>query len=1031
MQTNSNVLLNAAAMSLLLVSQLWGQISGGSIVGTVLDSSGAAMVGGKVTATNVATNEVSGTVTNETGYFEFPLLPAGRYVLEAEHLGFERAKTAEFSLSSGTRPRFDLKMVVGQVTESVQVVAEAPLVNATTADLGVVIDQAKVEALPLNGRDFQQLVGLQPGVSSSPASVVGQRGGIEFNGASAYGNSLLLDGVDMTFGENSASASDKAAGTEVGRNAGNATGNGIGRGSLINTVSVESIQELKATGSAFGAEYGRATGGVVNVVTKSGTNQFHGTLFEFFRNDKLDANSFFSNNSGVAKPPLRWNQFGANLGGPIKRDKLFFFFNYEGAQAIQNEPQTGTVPTPLLLGMLTPAQRQVLQLLPAPTAPTSDPLVGFNYHNDARRNDENTFASRVDVQFTKQRLSVRYNYNHQNFTTPNLIQTNPSTFPTRFHNAAIEDVATISPTMVNELRLGFNRLDEYRHDALFPKTPNFLDVFGDGGFSVNMDFLRFDTDSYTVADNLTLIRGKHTIKTGLEIRSLQTHRFDYFNPDTIYFDVASLIADTPGIIGVNLDGPKALHNIDYGFFVQDNWRVSKRLQVNGGLRYEYFTPFEGGWNVKTRQDLFNPTYIAKKGDPMYKPDRTDFSPRMGIVFDAFGNQKLIIRAGAALTYNAPQAVNFYDLNYGNSPYLPSFGFFLPTDVPPSLSLKFPFDPSFITRYIANPSLLPPDIILGLSLADPNRRDERSGTWNFSLQGAITPDLALQISYVGTHNWNQLGSRNLNLFVPNLIDPALSNRLDPNQGDVIYREFAGRSSYEAAQISLNHRLHHGFTLDVYYTYAKSLSYYGSDTGLTADGSLQDANNIAGSRGPKGSDLRHTETIVASYALPSPAFSANSPLGKALLSGWNIEGIQTARSGLPINVLAGVDEAGIMGVGLQRPDVKPGVNQYIKDRSTLQWLNPAAFDIDTPTTQVRYGNLGYNALRGPSGFTLDFALHKTFSIREKQRLTFRAEAFNVLNHVVFNLPLNTVASAKFGQIVSANDGRNIQFGLKYRF
>ena len=340
MKTTSKLVLSAAALSLLLVSESWAQISGGSILGSVLDSSGAVIAGAQVTATNVATNEVSKTVTNGTGYFEFPLLPAGRYILEAESQGFERAKTAEFSLNSGTRPRFDLKMVVGQATQSIEVIGLAPLVNATTADLGVVVDQSKVAALPLNGRDFQQLVGLQAGVYASPDSANGQRGGIEFNGASAFGNNLLMDGVDMSFGETSASPSDKAAGTEVGRAAGNATGNGLGRGSLINTISVEAIQEFKATGSAFSAEYGRATGGVLNLTTKSGTNQFHGTLFEFFRNDKLDSNSFFSNRTGLPKPPLRWNQYGANLGGPIKRDKLFFFFNYEGAQASQNAPQT-------------------------------------------------------------------------------------------------------------------------------------------------------------------------------------------------------------------------------------------------------------------------------------------------------------------------------------------------------------------------------------------------------------------------------------------------------------------------------------------------------------------------------------------------------------------------------------------------------------------------------------------------------------------------------------------------------------------
>jgi outer membrane receptor protein involved in Fe transport len=1024
MKPLSKLVFYAAAMSLLLVSESWAQISGGSIVGSVLDSSGAAIVGAKVTATNLSTNEAQGTVTNGTGYFEFPVLPAGRYVLEAENPGFERAKTGEFSLNSGTRPRFDLKMVIGQATESIQVEALAPLVNATTADLGVVVDQSKVAALPLNGRDFQQLVALQAGVYSSPDSANGQRGGIEFNGASAFGNNLLMDGVDMTFGETSASPSDKAAGTEVGRAAGNSTGNGIGRGSLINTISVEAIQEFKATGSAFSAEYGRATGGVLNLTTKSGSNQFHGTLFEFFRNDKLDANAFFSNRIGLPKPPLRWNQYGANLGGPIKRDRLFFFFNYEGAQASQNAPQTGNVPTPLLLGMVTPAIRQNLSLLPAPTSPTSNPLIGLNYHNDSRKNDENTFVSRGDWELGKQRLSVRYNYNHQDFTVPNLIAVSPSLFPTRYHNAEIADTESISSTMVNDWRLGFNRLDEFRHDVAFDSTPNFLSV-SDVGISTGMDFLRFDSASYTAADNFTVVHGSHTLKAGFEIRNLRTNRFDFLNPSTTYLTVGHLIADTPDTVGLTIGGQRKLHNTDYGFFVQDNWRLSRRLQVNAGLRYEYFSPFAGGWNVKNSTDYFNPTYIAKKGDPMYQPDRTDFSPRLGIVFDAFGDQKLILRAGAALTYNPLQAGYLYDLTFTSDPRLPVFPSFLPGDVPPGTNLSFPFNPSFITQYISNPSLLPKDIILSESIADPNRRDERSGTWNFSVQRALTSNLAFQASYVGTRNWNQLGSRNLNLF-----SPQLGTRVHPNLGTVTLREFAGRSSYHALQLAVNQRLQHGVTFDFYYAYAKSLSYYGADSGASGgDATVQDANNIAGSYGPKNSDLRHSETLVVSYALPS--LTKQSYLASAFLSGWNLQAIQTERSGLPINILAGVDEAGIRTAGFQRPDLVPSVNQYIRDLNTLQWLNPAAFDNKTPAAQLRYGDLGFNALRGLSRFGFDFALHKTFKIRERHNLTFRAEAFNILNHKVLNLPNSRVSSPTFGQITSGGDGRNVQLALKYLF
>jgi hypothetical protein len=249
--------------------------------------------------------------------------------------------------------------------------------------------------------------------------------------------------------------------------------------------------------------------------------------------------------------------------------------------------------------------------------------------------------------------------------------------------------------------------------------------------------------------------------------------------------------------------------------------------------------------------------------------------------------------------------------------------------------------------------------------------------------------------------------------------------------VVLREYAGRSSYHALQLSLNQRLQHGVTVDYYYAYAKSLAYYGADSSNSGDATVQDANNIANSYGPKISDLRHTETLVASYALPTAGFAGKSRVAGEFLSGWNLQGIQTARSGLPINVLAGRDEAGINTTGFQRPDLVPGVNQYIENLNTMQWLNAAAFDNRAPAAQFRYGNLGYNALRGPSAFTFDFALHKAFHVHEKQTLTFRAEAFNFLNHKKLNLPITSLANPSFGLITSGGDGRNVQLALKYLF
>jgi hypothetical protein len=350
----------SAICAVILLSALSGamsaQIGGGSIVGNVMDESLAALPNATVKVINLQTNVVNTTVTNAQGYYEFPLLPAGRYAVEVTASGFQPARSQGIELNSGTRPKLDFPLKAGVISEALKITAVTPLVNATSTDLGVVIDQNKVEALPLNGRNYQQLVGLQAGVVNAPSSSAGGRGGIEFNGSPALGNNLLLDGVDMSFGE-------------VNATGGAAAGAG---GVLINAVSVEAIQEFKATGSAFSAEYGRATGGVLNITTKSGTNQFHGTAFEYFRNDALDANSFFSNLSKLAKPPLRWNQFGGNLGGPLRRDKLFFFFNYEGAIVRRGTAITGNVATPALLQQVNPKIREALRLLPADFTPTTN-----------------------------------------------------------------------------------------------------------------------------------------------------------------------------------------------------------------------------------------------------------------------------------------------------------------------------------------------------------------------------------------------------------------------------------------------------------------------------------------------------------------------------------------------------------------------------------------------------------------------------------------------------------------------------------
>lgn len=996
-----------AWMVLVASASSLAQIGGGSVVGSVIDPGGATIAGARVSAVQTETGVRRETRTNDNGYFEFPLLPAGKYRLEVEKEGFKRSSTAVFDLNSGTRPRFDLRMELGQVTESVEVIASAPLVNTTSTDLGVVMTNTKVESLPLNGRNFQQLVGLQAGVINNPASAAGGRNGIEFHGSTALGNNLLLDGVDMSFGEVNGSASDASAG---------------GGGSLINTVSVEAIEEFKATGSAFSAEYGRAIGGVLNITTKSGTNQLRGSLFEFFRNDKLDANSFFSNRSGFPRPPLRWNQFGGNLGGPIVRNKAFFFFNYEGAQVRRAAQITGNVPTPALTAQLSPQLRELFTRYYAPDfEATANPLIGFHRRNDSSINDEHTYLGRFDIDLGQHRLSVRYSYNNQDFVQPTLSPIMPRDFPTRFHNAVIQDNWSIRPNILNEIRLGLNRTDLFRLERNRFTFPAWATV-GGVGLNANLPgFLHFIPTTYSFVDNLSWISGKHSWKFGADIRVVRSARNQGGQPTHMYNNVADLLADRPNRIRVLFGGGKGLNTTNYGFYAQDDWRLSPRLQLNLGIRWEYSPPLRGGFNIAT-SNPFGP-FIPTARDNMHAPDRNNWGPRAGVIWSPFGSQKLVIRSGGGISYLPQQTIYYMDMAFLD-PRLP-FVFDLNPAEFPSFPSSYPFPSELVNQIAANPSLLPPSFIPTRQVADYNRRDSYAGQWNFSLQSAITSTLALQASYVGSRSLKLTSPRNVNLF-----DPALNRRPEPQFGDVNIMENAGRLSYHALQLAANQQLSRGFTADAFYTWGKTTGYYLADDTLTFNlAPLQDPYNIAGSNGVKSGDIRHRFVGVFSYQIP--AGSSWSGFLRAALGGWTMQSITGWRSGLPVNVTSGVILFPNTRIDGQRPDLVSGVDPYVRDTASLRWLNRGAFDNAIPAAQRRFGNLGYNALRGPSGFTFDGAVHKQFIVAERHRVSFRCELFNALNHKVLGNPVSVVANPNFGLIQNASGGRNIQLALKYAF
>ena len=1004
--TSPNILRTIAVLSLAAFAAFPSpaQLGGGSIIGFVHDPSGAAVPAVHVTARNQDTNEQRAVTTNGEGYYEFPLLTAGRYQVTVEATGFKKVEGEIFTLNTGTRPRIDLTLVLGDVSEKIDVDATAPQINTSTTDLGVVITRERVDELPLNGRNFQELVGLQAGVNVAPSSSAGARGGISFHGSSALGTSFLMDGVDMSFGEVNGAASMQSAG---------------GGGTLLNTISVEALQEFKSTSSAASAEYGRSGGGVLNVTTRSGSNRFHGALFEFFRNDKLNAADFFSNANRIAKSTLRFNQFGGNIGGPIRRDKLFFFFNYEGAAVRRQALVSGNVPTPALLNQLAPAIRSTMELvMPTTFVPTNNPLIGFHTRSDNASNDEHTFLTRVDwLVSSRQRLAVRDSYNDQKYTTPNLQPKFPTAYPLKLNNAVIEHTLNLGAATLNELRIGFNRVDLYRQPLGYQQIPAYITVQGiSASFS---NFIHFLPTTYSLSDNFTMIRGRHSIKMGLDQREVRSVRYQGGPPSYAYTTTTDIINQNPATVGLSFTTSKGLHTLNMGYYIQDEWRPRPKLQINAGLRYEYSPPFRGGFNVSSS----NPygTYNAPKA-PMFAADRNDFGPRLGIVWTPVTGT--VIRTGGSISYLMPQAIHFYDMAY-ISPLLSGVSSFSTTDVPASF-LVYPNAIGFQTLIQNNPALLPASIKLSRSVADFNRRDTYVGSWNLTLQRQVTKTLSFQAAYAGHRTVKLISVRPLNL-----VDPATGQRPVPSLGQINFEENAANISYHSMQLSANQRLWKGLNFDAYFTMASARGYYTPDDTITFTGSgLQDPLNIAGSSGTVEGTIKRNFRMVFSYAIPG-GNNLNNRVLKTLLGGWTFRSIIGDRSGIPINITSGSDFVGNGRSAGQRPDVVAGINPYVENHNTLTWLTASAFSTAALKAQKKFGNLGFYALTGPSAFTMDSGLHKSIMLNEKQRLTIRLEAFNPLNHTLLNNPNTTLNSANFGLITSAQSPRLFQVALKYAF
>ena len=1025
-----------------------GQTTFGRIVGDARDSSGSVMPGVTVTVTNEGSGETYTQVTGETGAYAFNTLIPGSYRIRADRTGFRPMQIQNIVLQVNQTARFDLALEVGAVTESVNVSASAPVLATDTSDVGQVVAQRQIVELPLNGRNFMQLTALTNGVILAGTT---ESGGPNFlsEGGRPTQNSFLIDGVE----------------SRIQREG----GYGL-------NLSVEAIDEFKVMQNSFSAEYGRATT-IVNAVVRSGTNRFHGSLFEFLRNEKLDARNAFDLTS-TRRPPLRFNQFGGAVGGPIRRDRLFFFANYEGQRVRRGATLFGNVPTPQMLsgnlsGMATatdpltgqpfpnniiPEQRlsqfarEAARLYPAPN---STALAGLNYQAVlSNPTNMNQGTGRIDYLITaRDRLSGHYTGFDFNVVNRSLLPFAGTQSFSKVRNVAIEHVHNFSATLLNTFRFGYNWTDTYTG----PDTLLHEDVTRQFGFSnlspeprayappgisiVGFNYIgspqwipngAVDINRQFV-EQLTWIRGRHSLKFGGDVRLLRYNDLGYAIQNGAYTfanqytgnAMADFLLGIPQSAFAHRTGGSRFSfgtsNGEYSFYVQDDVRLLRKLTMNIGLRYEYVQwPLEDNnefavWNFQRGALDLAGRELPRRIAPA---DRNNWAPRLGFAFTPF--RKTVIRTGAGITYG-----NFRQWEVALFHFSPPF-------VYENLDFNdFP-DPRFTTATLW-PAVVPVDRLdfrtVTVNYQSPDKVLPKTYQWTFGIQQELLPNLMLEVAYVGNRSVNQPNRWDANparqdadLTRPTSIQ---SRRPYQNVGFVSGNTSLAWSNYNALNVRVDRRFSGGLSLLGVYTYSKAMAIRPHD-----NWTVMDIDNMRLNYGPVN-DFRHNAVISYVYDLP---FGRGRRFGSEMnavvnqfVGGWQVNGITTFRSGAALSLTSPVSNNRGNRAG-NRPDRIADGNLPTDQRTVERWFDTTAFRNPVLGT---YGNAGEGIIRGPGYVNWDLSLFKNFAMGEQRRLQFRWEMFNAFNKVNYGNPSTNTGDPRFGRISSALAARQMQLALKFLF
>jgi hypothetical protein len=1055
----------------------------GQMTGLISDPARTAIPGAKVVVTNNDTGLRSETNTNEQGYYTFPVLNPGTYELNVQKSGFKSTTRPGIKLDVAQVARVDLALALGEVRESVTVAAEAPILSSERATIGQVISNKKILDLPLNGRDFTQLATLVPGAISRGTNASLEAPAISVNGSRNSKTVFMVDG-----GSVSSQYFDVA--------------------SVV--PSVDAIQEFTVQSNAFAAENGQGTA-IISASLKSGTNQIHGSAYEFFRNQLLDARNFF-NTTGV-RPPVKQNQFGFTLGGPVVlpkiyngKDRTFLFGDFEGTRirraltfntlvpsaamrrgdfaeipGVLNDPATirpdparpgQTLRNPFP-GNVIPGNRLAREssyFLPFyPLANTSAGTFNFA---PSRRNTTDKFDLRADHHFSvRDALSSSYSFNQAQTYGPGQFEANGGvTLSVRKQRFGLLETHLFRPAVINEFRLNYVRTRFQNapqglgtnHTVLsgiggfveqsgdFPGFPG-LGITGYLGFNPNaFSPIKFRDNKYELSDNVTWIRGAHAIKAGLMLRRYETNttnaarsRGDFtFNGSYSGNSFADFLLSVPfqgrRTFPRNAFGIKPMANEH--FFIQDDWKVTPRLTVNLGMRYELNHPPRvlhnqmsstdpvsrrivvasddaGKLTVTGQQigqflfplfaDVIVPSSSVGLGPSLRNLDRNNFAPRAGLAWRL--SNDLVVRAAYGVFYGFIQGNRSESTGIVNPPFLADELSNFNTAPTPTKTLANMFAP--ISQGL---NLIP----LNFFQIETNMRDPYFQQWNVALQKVVAKVISLEGAYVASKGTKIEFSRPINVPNPgpgNIQDRRLWTRFASGT----YVENGGYSNYHAFQGKLEIRGWHGLSLLSSYAFAKSIdNLSGDNQGFSA----QDPNNNNGEKAVSDYDVKQRFVNSLNYALP---FGRSGP--KALsyvMRDWELGSIVTLQSGLPFTPSIGTDPANT-GTSLRRNRIGNG---RLEDRSLFRDFDVAAFAVPGVFT---FGNSGRNILYARGFRNWDLIVSRNFQLREGLRLQFRSEFFNLTNTPAFGGPVTNIQAANTGRVLSAGEPRDIQLALKLSF